>query len=119
MPKQTSNEPIHTKRTERTDAATRVTWRRRNLQGEVMAVEHAEDDDYDPRGRPWYRGAVSDRKLYWSDIYIFFTDQKPGVTASLPIIADDGEIRGVLGLDIDLERLSTYLHRSQLKDLPK
>jgi class 3 adenylate cyclase len=114
MPKRMPDGSIHTKRIEHTDAATRVTWRRRNLQGEVIAVEHAEDDDYDPRGRPWYRGAVSDRKLYWSDIYIFFTDQKPGVTASLPIIADDGEIRGVLGLDIDLERLSTFLASLQI-----
>jgi adenylate cyclase len=114
MPKRMSDGSIHTKRIERTDAATRVTWRRRNLQGEVMAVEHDENDDYDPRVRPWYRGAVSGWKLYWSDIYIFFTDQKPGVTASLPIIADDGELRGVLGLDIDLERLSTFLASLQI-----
>ena len=109
MPKRMPDGSIHTKRIERADTATRVTWRRRNLQGEVIAVEHAEDDDYDPRVRPWYRGAVSGRKLYWSDIYIFFTDQKPGVTASLPIIADDGELRGVFGLDIDLEQLSAFL----------
>ena len=51
---------------------------------------------------------------YWSDIYIFFTDQKPGVTASLPIIADDGEFRGVLGLDIDLEQLSAFLASLQI-----
>ena len=45
---------------------------------------------------------------------IFFTDQKPGVTASLPIIADDGELRGVLGLDIDLEQLSAFLASLQI-----
>ena len=114
MPKRMSDGSVHTKRIERTDGATRVTWRRRNPQGEVIAVEHVEDDDYDPRVRPWYRGAVSGRKLYWSDIYIFFTDQKPGVTASLPIIADDGELRGVLGLDIDLEQLSAFLASLQI-----
>src|SRR5262245_1214341 len=64
MPKRMPDGSIHIKRIERTDAATRVTWHRRNLQGEVMAVEHADDDDYDPRVRPWYRGAVSGRKLY-------------------------------------------------------
>ena len=114
MPKRMPDGSIHTKRIERADAATRVTWRRRNLQGEVMAVEPAEDDGYDARGRPWYRGAVSSRQLYWSDIYIFFTDQKPGVTTSLPIIADDGELRGVLGLDIDLEQLSAFLASLQI-----
>ena len=114
MPKRMSDGSVHTKRIERTDGATRVTWSRRNPQGEVIAVEHVEDDDYDPRVRPWYRGAVSGGKLYWSDIYIFFTDQKPGVTASLPIIADDGELRGVLGLDIDLEQLSAFLASLQI-----
>jgi len=114
MPKRMPDGSIHTKRIERTDAATRVTWRRRNPQGESMAVEHADHDDYDPRVRPWYRGAVSGQKLYWSDIYIFFTDQKPGVTASLPIIADNGELRGVLGLDIDLEQLSAFLASLQI-----
>ena len=79
-----------------------------------MAVEHAEGDDYDPRLRPWYGGAVSTGKLYWSDVYIFFTDQKPGVTVSLPIIADNGELRGVLGLDIDLEQLSAFLAGLQI-----
>jgi class 3 adenylate cyclase len=114
MPKRMPDGSIHTKRIERTDAATRVTWRRRNLQGKVLAMEEAEDDGYDPRVRPWYHGAVSSRKLYWSDIYIFFTDQKPGVTVSLPIIADDSELRGVLGLDIDLEQLSGFLARLQI-----
>ena len=78
MPKRMPDGSIHTKRIERTDAATRVTWRRRNPQGEVIAVEHAEDDNYDPRGRPWYRSAVSGRKLSWSDIYIFSPTRSRG-----------------------------------------
>jgi adenylate cyclase len=31
------------------------------------------------------------------------------VTAALPVIMDDGEIRGVLGLDIELEQMSAFL----------
>jgi class 3 adenylate cyclase len=99
----------HTKRIERRDTTARVTWHRRNPQGEVIAVEDVEDDGYDPRLRPWYGGAVSTGRQYWSDVYIFFTDQKPGVTVSQPIITDNGELRGVLGLDIDLEQLSAFL----------
>jgi class 3 adenylate cyclase len=114
MTRRMPDDSIHTKRIERTDSAIQVTWHRRNPQGEVVAVEHAEDDGYDPRLRPWYDGAVSTGKLYWSDIYIFFTDQKPGVTVSLPIIADNGELRGVLGLDIDLEQLSAFLAGLQI-----
>jgi class 3 adenylate cyclase len=110
MQKKMPDASIHTKRIEHTDATTpRVTWMRRNPRGEVVAVEDVTDDTYDPRVRPWYRGAITDRDLYWSDVYLFFTDQKPGVTASLPMITADGEIRGVLGLDIALEQLSAFL----------
>jgi class 3 adenylate cyclase len=110
MHKKMPDTSIHTKRIEYTDAATpRVSWRRRNPQGEVVAVEEVTEDAYDPRVRPWYRGAITDRDLHWSDVYIFFTDQQPGVTASVPMITDDGEIRGVLGLDITLEQMSAFL----------
>ena len=110
MQKKMPDASIHTKRIEHTAAATpQVTWIRRNPRGEVVAVEDVTDDTYDPRVQPWYRGAITDRDLHWSDVYIFFTDQKPGVTASLPVITDDGEIRGVLGLDIELEQMSAFL----------
>jgi adenylate cyclase len=110
MQKKMPDASIHTKHIEYTIAATpRVTWIRRDPRGEVVAVEDVTDDTYDPRVRPWYRGAITDRDLHWSDVYIFFTDQKPGVTAALPMITNDGEIRGVLGLDIALEQMSAFL----------
>lgn len=109
MPKRMPDGSIHTKTIARSAGDVRVTWTRRNPQGEVVAVERAEDDGYDPRERSWYRGAASNRKLYWSDLYVFFTDQKPGVTAALPILAAQGELRGVLGLDIELKHLSAFL----------
>ena len=65
-------------------------------------VETVGDETYDPRLRLWYRGAVEKQSLDWSDIYIFFTDQKPGITVSLPIRKGDDAILGVVGLDITL-----------------
>jgi hypothetical protein len=77
---------FHTKIIERTAGASRVTWIRRDTAGNVIDEETSADDSYDPRNRPWYKGAVNSRKLYWSDFYIFFTSQTHGITVSLPII---------------------------------
>jgi len=109
MPKKMPDGSIDTKIIERTPEATRVTWIRRNKQGKVVGEETSIDDSYDARQRPWYRGAVKAHGLYWSDVYIFFTDQTPGVTASMPVYDADGQFRGVLGADIKLVRLSNFL----------
>ncbi len=109
MGKRMPDGSIHTKRIKRSDTGIEASWLRRNPQGEVTEVEEISDETYDPRVRPWYRGAVETRSLYWSDIYIFFTNQKPGITVSIPISKGDHDILGVLGLDITLEQMSAFL----------
>ena len=108
MHKKMSDGSIHTKVIERKAEATLVTWLRRNSNGNVVKKETFNDDSYDPRIRPWYQGAVKTRQLFWTDVYSF-TDQKPGITASMQVIGLDGKIIGVVGLDIELEQLSTFL----------
>jgi class 3 adenylate cyclase len=100
---------FHTKIIERTAGASRVTWIRRDTAGNVIDEETSADDSYDPRNRPWYKGAVNSRKLYWSDFYIFFTSQTHGITVSLPIIGKDDQVLGVFGLDVELKSVSTFL----------
>ena len=63
--------------------ATRV-WTYRDVDGEVTGQETTENVAYDPRQRPWYRGAVERNGLHWTDVYVFFTDKKPGITAAYP-----------------------------------
>ena len=43
---------LHTKIIERTEGASRVTWIRRDSQGNVIDEETSIDDSYDPRNRP-------------------------------------------------------------------
>ena len=100
---------FHTKIIERTAGASRVTYIRRDTAGNVVDEETSADDSYDPRNRPWYKGAVNSRKLYWSDFYIFFTSQTHGITVSLPIIGKDDQVLGVFGLDVELKSVSTFL----------
>jgi signal transduction histidine kinase len=64
---------------------------------------------FDPRIRPWYRGAVETEDLHWTDVYLFASTQKPGITVSVPIFAEDGRLRGVCGIDIDLSAFSRFL----------
>jgi hypothetical protein len=85
MHKQNANGTIDTKVIERQPSNVEITWIRRDAEGHVVNTEISGDDGYDPRVRPWYVGAVKSRQLYWSDVYIFFEDQKPGITVAYPI----------------------------------
>jgi hypothetical protein len=70
MGKRMPDGSIHSKFIKRVDTGVETTWLRRNPQGETTEVETVSDETYDPRVRPWYRGAVETQSLYWSDIYL-------------------------------------------------
>ena len=67
------------------------------------------EDRYDPRKRPWYEEASTFRGSIWTDPYIFFTSQSPGITAATPVIGFDNLIQGVVGIDIEIKELSSFL----------
>jgi class 3 adenylate cyclase len=100
---------LHTKIIERTNGPTKVIWIHRDVAGKVIDEETSVDDSYDPRNRPWYKGAVNSQELFWTDFYIFFTSQTHGATISLPIMGKNDERLGVFGLDIELKEVSAFL----------
>jgi adenylate cyclase len=100
---------LDTKVIEHDAAARRVTWYRRDQAGQVEAVEQNPADTYDPRTRPWYRGATAGDGLFWTDVYIFFTTRKPGLTAAHAVSGPDHQAIAVAGGDIALEALSDFL----------
>lgn len=69
---------------------------------------------YDPRVRPWYKGAIQSGNHHWTDVYLFASTQKPGMTVSVPLY-DTGEhggearVKAVCGIDIELSALSKFL----------
>ena len=94
------------------DGSRSVLWRHRDLNGPLEPPREAvvdPEDQYDPRTRPWYQGAVSDRTLHWTGVYIFHTDRQPGVTAAIPRFDDQGEVLGVLSVDVGLVQMSHFL----------
>jgi class 3 adenylate cyclase len=80
----------------------------RNAANEEISRREDPADLYDPRTRPWFVGAQGTEDIYWTGVYTFFTDRKPGITASIRVpelIQSDA----VLGVDITLDELSGFL----------
>ena len=90
------------------------TWTYRDVAGVVESVEETTDFTYDPRQRPWYIGSKENQETSWTDIYIFFTDQKPGITASHPVFDENGELVAVIGIDVALDDLSEFLQTQKV-----
>ncbi|MDP8262476.1 MAG: adenylate/guanylate cyclase domain-containing protein [Candidatus Ancaeobacter aquaticus] len=65
--------------------------------------------DYDPRKRPWFKGALTltdENEIYWTEPYTFFTTQEPGITAST--IVGDADIQYVVAYDVLLLDISKF-----------
>jgi len=109
MPKRLPDGTIATKIIDRTVSPPVTIWKYRNDNLEVVKVETSKPVVYDPRTRPWYKAAKENRRLCWTDFYILYTDQKPGITASYPVVDAKGNFLGVIGCDIELGSLSLFL----------
>lgn len=73
--------------------------------------ERAEDptDTYDPRERPWYEAAEVADGIVWTDPYVFFESREPGVTTATAVLDADGTLLAVVGIDLSLRDLSTFV----------
>jgi adenylate cyclase len=80
----------------------------RNAAGDEIARREDPTDDYDPRTRPWFKGALGTDDVYWTGIYIFFSDRKPGITVSSRV-PEPGGVDRVFGVDVTLDDLSRFL----------
>jgi hypothetical protein len=87
-------------------------WRGRDYV--LVNRERDPADTYDPRGRAWYRSAVERRGRVWTDPYIFFTSHQPGITLASAIFGKDGAVEFVLGVDVEMGEISSFLSRTKL-----
>ena len=88
---------------------TELIWR--NASQKELYREIDTEDTYDPRERPWYKTALQSGELIWTDPYIFFTSQKPGITAASPVFLPSGKIKGIVGVDIEIDDISIFLSK--------
>lgn len=93
-----------------------------SVYGEVMAVylgdQHGNvsiypktnfPDGYDPTQRGWYKTAISEGKMIWTEPYIDAFTGKMVVSIAKPIMKDGYPI-GVLGVDLGLDMLAEKLN---------
>ena len=88
---------------------TRLIWRDKEMN--VILKETDSKDTYNPRIRPWYIKAATEKQIIWTDPYIFFTSKKPGITTAGPIYNTKGKINGIVGVDIQLDVLSKFIKK--------
>ncbi|HEY4134308.1 MAG TPA: adenylate/guanylate cyclase domain-containing protein [Alphaproteobacteria bacterium] len=100
---------VDSKFMERRDGKLTTTWTRRDADGKVTGTDLDPADTYDPRTRPWFTDATEAQDVTWTDAYVFFTDKKPGITASLAARDADGHPTTIVGVDIYLDELNDFL----------
>ena len=86
-----------------------LTWRSKDYY--QIASEQDDEDSYDPRLRPWFKKVLEHKHVIWTDPYVFFTAQKPGVTIAGPSYDEDGYLKGIVGVDIEISELSTFISK--------
>ena len=79
-----------------------------------LSREMDPEDTYDPRQRPWYVKALNEKAIVWTDPYIFFTSQKPGITIAGPIFSKKGALQAIVGVDIEIDQLSTFISKLRI-----
>ena len=65
--------------------------------------------DYDPRQRGWYQDAVQAGQARWTDVYQLVPELTLAISANLPIYDGSGKLQGVLGTDLVLSDISSFL----------
>jgi methyl-accepting chemotaxis protein len=70
--------------------------------------EHNYDSSYDPTKRDWYKEAVKQNKLIWTDPYLSASTGELQISASMPVYNKNNgnEFIGVIAISIPLSNLS-------------
>ncbi|HPF60381.1 MAG TPA: putative DNA binding domain-containing protein [Candidatus Competibacteraceae bacterium] len=98
------------------DAQGNAVWQRWSRPG-MQIQERQGQENYDPRSRPWFKGAleIADANaVFWTRPYLFFTERTAGITGAVRFQKPGEPGRDyVLGLDLPLRDILQAL--SQLK----
>ena len=77
--------------------------------GKILEARDDPADPYDPRTRPWYKGAAASPKPFWTPVYRFFSDKSLGLTVAESRSSEtDGTL--VAGIDIRLTDIEQFLN---------
>lgn len=79
----------------------------------TIATESINGISFDPRTRPWYKGAIKSHSFYWTDVYSFIMTGELGISVSRAIYQKNTLI-GVFGADVSLVSLGNYFSRQKI-----
>ena len=84
------------------------TIKRLDSDNKIVSTDFLPKNNYDPRLRQWYQGALNAQGLYWTSPYIFHSNQQLGISVSFPIM-QQAALLGVVSIDILLKELNLFL----------
>ncbi|USO01737.1 MAG: adenylate/guanylate cyclase domain-containing protein [Alphaproteobacteria bacterium] len=90
------------------------TWFYTDSARTVVEKEYIARTRYDPTQRPWFKEAVTNRRLSIIDAYVFGSIAKPVVTVSIPLRRQDSGVPAVIGVDFDITSLSRELRERKI-----
>ena len=65
------------------------------------------------KDREWFQGVLKNEETYVSDVFISSATNHPIIVISSPLFSQGGDLIGMWGGGIDLEFLTSYLHKLQ------
>lgn len=72
------------------------------------------DDGFDSRQRPWYQEAVTAGEAVWTSVYPLFIDHSLALATSRPVRDRQGELLGVVAVDLRLAGIQRFLSALQV-----
>jgi len=95
-----------------TGLATRVTSFK-NQEGKITQKTEMKKLEYDPRTRPWYQTAKTNKKAIITDVYRYQFLGYPywGITIASPAISQEGTLLGVIGVNVRLDFLRKSIEK--------
>ncbi len=82
--------------------------------GQVIYHDRRVKKNYDPRQRPWYKGALGTNDVFISAPYIGSSSGKLLITFAQKFRDSNGQLKGVIGADISLEAIRESVLRIPL-----
>ncbi len=76
---------------------------------EEVGRETSNTPTFDPRDRPWYKGAVQEQEIHWTGLYAYAPLPFQGISVTDPIFDAKGQLIAVAGADLTLNSLGDFL----------
>ena len=89
-------------------------WEYQDEDGKILDQERVPKVMYNHMIRDWYVSVSQSRVPQWSDVYVFSSTKKPGITTGYPLVNGDGVFFGVIAVDIEMGAISEFLNETRV-----